>query len=271
MERLTRGGPIGGPPVPGLEDLDGQELDGLVFCGKAYDVFDEIRASPDGIRELRLLTSDRAKKVIEEILPLATYVQARYRVGVRLYVRWRGGNQPFDAEVRWEGDGVKHLGIPERGHIEITTAVAANEHLAREHLHNEGGSFSAAGTTRDRKTGRTVSVPTVFSNSWHGDLVRLIEATIAKKAQKSYPANTSLIVLWRPGVSVILDEDWEPIVAALVAALRPTECQFREVVLVEENCSRLATVYQPGACIVHDTDQPDSADPSQSGGVGEVT
>lgn len=67
--------------VRGLERLDGRLLDGLAFCTTAYDVFEEILGTPAGLEELRLLTSKRAKRLMEELLPLARYVQSRYVTG----------------------------------------------------------------------------------------------------------------------------------------------------------------------------------------------
>src|SRR5712692_7688198 len=38
----------------GLSTFDGQLLDGLDFCRKAYDLFDQVSGGPDGIAKLRL-------------------------------------------------------------------------------------------------------------------------------------------------------------------------------------------------------------------------
>jgi len=37
-----------------LSDFDNRLMNGLVFCKKAYDLFEGIRRSPDGIARLRL-------------------------------------------------------------------------------------------------------------------------------------------------------------------------------------------------------------------------
>ena len=64
--------------VRGLESLDGCQLDGLEFCTRAYTAFDQIRSHPRGVEELRLLTSKRAKRLVEEVMPITRYIQARY-------------------------------------------------------------------------------------------------------------------------------------------------------------------------------------------------
>jgi hypothetical protein len=58
--------------IRGLEELDGHLLDGLTFVPCAYAAFDRIRARDSGIEELRMRRTPRSKKLIEEILPLAT-------------------------------------------------------------------------------------------------------------------------------------------------------------------------------------------------------
>ncbi len=121
-------------PIAGLESLDNRFLDGLEFCSAAYDALDAIRSTPQGIEELRLRRSRRSKKLLEEILPLAAFIQDRYRPGCRLRIQWVGGNQPFDARVLYRGPLVDWMEIPKRQYLEVTTAVQPTEHLVRERL-----------------------------------------------------------------------------------------------------------------------------------------
>ena len=72
-------------PVAGLESLDGRLLDGLKFCKMAYRLFDQIRAEPDGIAELRRRRKPRFKKLVEEILPLAAFRPSPKAAGSRFY------------------------------------------------------------------------------------------------------------------------------------------------------------------------------------------
>jgi hypothetical protein len=80
-----------------LSTFDGRLLDGLNFCRDVYELFNQTRASPGGIGKLRLRPSKNEKRLIEELIPLARYVQARYREGRRIKVRWLSGSQPYKA------------------------------------------------------------------------------------------------------------------------------------------------------------------------------
>jgi hypothetical protein len=233
------------PPkrVAGLETLDKRLIDGLTFCRRAYTVFDRIRSARGGVNELRLLQSQRAKKLVEEILPLVAYTQARYGPALRFKIEWFGGNQPFDARQVSTGDHVEDGAVPRELFIEVTTAVHPNEHLVRERVSKEGASFSARGTRRDRKTNEIVSVPTVYHNyEAHDELVSLIQARVADKASKVYGQNTLLLVCCVVGMPV-LDDEWQYIVNALRE--KPAAHQFHEVVLVEPVGRRVTSLYGP--------------------------
>lgn len=124
-----------------LAIFDGQLIDGLDFCHKVYDLFDQIRGSPNGLEHIRLRSTQPAKKLIEELIPIARYVQARYREGCRINVKWFGGSQTYDAILWCRGDGVKHGGTPRKLVVEVTSAAHKDDYLRREQLHKEGISF----------------------------------------------------------------------------------------------------------------------------------
>jgi hypothetical protein len=146
-----------------LSTFDGQLLDGLDFCRKVYDLFDQVQAGPDGIAKLRLRPTKSEKRLIEELIPIARYVQARYREGRRIQVRWFGGSKPYDAVLRSSGGLVEHRMAPRKLFVEVTTAVHQNEYLARHLLHEKGGSFGVKGISRDQKTGNIISKPTMHT------------------------------------------------------------------------------------------------------------
>jgi hypothetical protein len=217
--------------VAGLESLDDRLLDGLEFCGAAYDAFEIIRASPKGIEELRLKRSARAKKLLEEVLPLAAFIQSRYGPGCRMRIRWLGGNQRFDARILYRGAVADWMGIPKRQYLEITTAVQQTEHLVRQHLNATGGSFSARGTRRDPKTGKIVSVAVASEHSDDiAEFASLICNRVADQSSRGYPPATTLLVNCDLGV-VILEDEWEEIVHAVRSALSSDQPAFQEVVL----------------------------------------
>jgi hypothetical protein len=63
---------------PALAEFDDTFLDGLYFCNRTYALFETIRGRPDGVSRLRRKPSKLEKKLLEELLPIAKYVQASY-------------------------------------------------------------------------------------------------------------------------------------------------------------------------------------------------
>jgi hypothetical protein len=82
-----------------LADFDNRLINGMDFCKKAYSLFENIRRSPNGVERLRLRKDRLEKKLIEELLPIARYVQARHSHGRQLKVRWKDGTQNYDAQL----------------------------------------------------------------------------------------------------------------------------------------------------------------------------
>jgi hypothetical protein len=226
--------------ISGLEDLDGVLLDGLEFCSRVYAAFDRVVADPGGQQEINLRTTARSKRLVEELLPLTQYVQARYGLGYRMRIRWRGGSQRYDARILVSGRKVRHFKIPAVQHIELTSAVHSNDYLIREHLDAEGGGFGPHGTTRDRASGRTVSTPVALSHQERlSEQVTWVRNRIDTKARKPYPSNTTLLVVLA-GSSVMLDDEWQEIVQAFKA--EPTPRRFREVLLAHPVSERITSI-----------------------------
>lgn len=227
--------------VPGLESMDGHILDGLEFCSRAYAAFDEIRNGQGGIEELRMRKTPRAKKMVEEVLPLARYVQARYGPGFRMRIRWRGGNQSSDAYLNCFGAEVVALGIPSRQFLEVTTAVHPHEYLAREHLNESGLAYAPRSTYRDRKSRVVISKPSVFRDlQLAEELLAQVRSAIQRKSRKRYPRPISLLIQCVV-TAPILDDEW----SYVVQGLQGTEDRlpFREVILLEPIGRRFTTVY----------------------------
>src|SRR5713226_6039519 len=102
-----------------LSTFDAKLLDGLDFCRKVYDLFDQVESAPDGIAKLRLRSTKIEKRLTEELIPIARYVQARYREGRRIKVRWLSGSQPYDAVLLSSGGLVEHRMAPRRLFVEV--------------------------------------------------------------------------------------------------------------------------------------------------------
>jgi hypothetical protein len=223
-----------------LSTFDGQLLDGLDFCREVYDLFDDIQKGPDGVTRLRKRQGTE-KKLIEELLPITRYVQARYREGRRLKVRWLSGSQPYDA-VLWSSGGlVTHKCAPRKVLLEVTGSMHENEYLARQLLMTKGGSFGVKGISREQKTGEVKSEPHVHSNDEiQEDLATQILARLAEKAAKNYPWNTVLIIQCFCNTLTLLSE-WEEAVKRVKEA-KP-HIPFREVFLIENVNSYTETLY----------------------------
>lgn len=222
-----------------LSTIDGQLLDGLDFCRKVYDVFDRITREADGKGRLRLRQSKTDKRLVEELLPLAWYIQARYQAGRRIKVRWLSGSQPYDAVLWSSGSLVKHGGVLRRVFVEITTSVHPNDYLTRRLLCEGGGSFGVKGVRREGKA--IVSKPYVFSGGENAkDLAEQIIARLSAKANKSYSSSTVLIVNCVPNC-LILQDEWKDAVNQ-VENTKPS-VPFLEVFLLDMLMSHTTTLY----------------------------
>lgn len=224
-----------------LSTFDDQLLDGLDFCRKVYDLFDQVRSGPDGIAKLRLRPTKNEKRLIEELIPIARYVQARYREGRRMKVRWLSGSQPYDAILWSSGALVEHGMAPKKLLIEVTTSVHQNEHLARRLLHERGGSFGVKGILRNKKTGDIISKPHVHTNDELAtDLASQILERLKSKNNKDYPPGMVLIINCVPN-SLILDSEWDEAIERVIKA--KAHLAFREVFLIETVMSYSTTLY----------------------------
>ncbi len=221
--------------------IDDRLLDGLEFCLEVYEIFDQINREPDGKSRLRLRQSKTDKRLVEELLPLARYIQARYQAGRRIKVRWLSGSQQYDAVLWSSGSLVEHGCAPRKVFIEITTSVHPNEYLARELLHQRGGSFGVKGIRKDRKTGIIDSKPYVFSGGENAkDLAEQILARLKAKASKEYPSATVLIVNYVTNC-LILEDEWTDAIEQIRKAC--PRVKFYEVFLMDMLMSHSTTLF----------------------------
>jgi hypothetical protein len=226
--------------TPGLSTFDGQLLDGLDFCREAYDLFDQVLRAPDGVARLRKRQGVE-KKLIEELLPIAWYVQSRYHEGRRLKVRWFSGLQAYDAVLWSSGGWVSHGMAPRKVLLEVTGSMHPSEFLARQLLQTEGGSFGVKGILRDAKTKVVTSEPHVHNNDEiQVDLADQILERLTQKAAKSYPWNTVLIMQCFCN-TLTLDTEWTDAIKRVEAA--QPNIPFREVFLIQSVSLLTATLY----------------------------
>ena len=227
--------------IIGLETLDGISLDGLEFASRAYIAFDDARNAPEGIAILRMRKTKRAKRLVEEILPIAAYVQAKYGPALRLSVTWHGGDQNYDALVKCCGVLVDRGEVRKRYYLEVTSSAHANDYLVRENINTTGGSFGPRLTVRDKKTGKIKSEPSGYSGGeLEAELVAQVDGIVGKKRKKRYPSPTALLVQCSIP-SVILDDEWEHVVSELSSDRDYSP--FKEVYIYEPSGRRLSRIF----------------------------
>jgi hypothetical protein len=221
-----------------LSAIDDRLLDGLDFCNRVYDLFDQIRQQPDGKKRLRLRPSRTDKRLVEELLPLARCIQVRYREGRRINIRWLSGSQQYDAVLWSRGSCVDVGGTPRKVFVEVTQSVHPNDRFRRERLDQRGGSFSVKGLHRDGKD--IISKPLVFSGGENAkDLAEQIRERLREKADKPYPPSTVLIINCTTNC-LILEDEWK---AAVDQVTSDGPIAFREVFLLDMLGSNATTLY----------------------------
>jgi hypothetical protein len=187
-----------------------------------------------------MLASKTEKRLSEELIPLAHFIQSRYREGYRLKVRWRAGNQPYDAKILASGVLVDQALRPKELTVEITSAMHEKEHLVREHVNAGEVSFGPKSMSRDKVTGKTVSVALVNRrDETPRELAAQILKALEQKTKKKYPRKTILIINCIP--NLLLDEsEWQEALA--MVKREKAEHKFWEIVLVERRGNRVTLV-----------------------------
>jgi hypothetical protein len=213
-----------------LAEFDGQLLDGLVFCSKVYALFESIRERPDGASRFRRRPSKLEKKLLEELLPIAKYVQTNYRPGRYISVCWVDGNQSFDAQIEQRGAYVSHNCYPATGYLEVTCAMHPKEHLSRELLDTRGSAFGLEGIRRLKN--RTIeSVPVSYTNrNFVEKFAEILRGRIVAKAAVQYPENTTLVVECTLNMPYLPDE-WRDLMSRLRLSLPASK--FREIYIYD--------------------------------------
>ena len=180
------------------------------------------------------------KKLLEELLPICKYVQASYRPGRYMSVRWVAGSQQYDAQLLQTGAYVEQSFYAGAGFLEVTCTMHPKEYLLRELLDTRGGAFGVEGIRRI-KGGEIESVPVGQTNTeFIESYAALVIGQIAKKATIPYPENTTLIVqctLNRP----YMPDEWGDLMARVRVALPPSA--FREIYLYDTVCQYSQVLY----------------------------
>jgi hypothetical protein len=213
-----------------LTQFNGELIDGLQFCAKTYALFEQIRSAENGPSRLRMRATEVEKKLIEELLPICKYVQAKYRAGRYISVRWVNGSQQFDAEVVQAGAYVEKGYFPASAYLEATCVMHSNDYLSRELFDTTGIVFGLDGIRR-LKNRQIESKPIGYSNQeFIQSYTKLVLKEIGKKAGKKYPPETTLIVQCTLN-TLYMPDKWEMLVAEVRSQL--PEHQFREIFMYD--------------------------------------
>jgi hypothetical protein len=224
-----------------LEVFDNHLMDGLLFCKRVYDLFDKIKSNPNGIKRIRLRKDTVVKKLIEELIPIARYIQTRYSQGRRLKIRWIDGGQHYDAKLLSTGFLVDMQMVPKKQYIEVTTAVHENDHVSRKLIVEKGGSFGTKGIVINKKPKSIISNPYVYRNGEAQiDLKDRILARIKAKNKINYPSETVLVIQCILD-TLLIQHEWDE----AINELRGTQFShnFSEVFLFDSNHHYSATIY----------------------------
>lgn len=201
-----------------------------------YATAEELRGSEDGIRQIRSRDTELARKLMDELLPICRYVQAFYRSGRYISVKWIHGSQSYDAELHQQGGLIEAGHYSSTAYLEVTCAMHENEHRARSILANDGVVYAPEGISV-KKGKPWKSEPVVFSNEEHvSNFAPIILDRIKKKASISYPEETSLVVQCSLN-SLYMPNEWRCLVESIESQLSPLP--FKEVLLIDDtgNCS----------------------------------
>ncbi|MDQ7836925.1 MAG: hypothetical protein RDU59_00305 [Thermodesulfobacteriota bacterium] len=119
-----------------LRDFE-TKLESRTFIDKAFNAFEGLLQSETGISNLRL-RKDGCKGLIEEILPIATFLACFERPGLNLYCQYFPRNQKgsttenFEAKVYCEGLLVEKGAMHNEYLVEVSIACHPNDYLKRE-------------------------------------------------------------------------------------------------------------------------------------------
>ena len=216
-------------------------MNGLVFCKKVYALFEYIRITTDGVSKLRLRSGQTEKKLIEELIPIARYIQARYSQGRRLKVRWINGNQQYDACLLSSGPLVDRQPDLKRQYLEVTTAVHENDHILRRIIDKNGHAFSVKGIVPGSKAKKATSSPYVYSNNEpQEDLAGKLLERIRCKSAIRYPTGTILVIQCFLD-TMFLEDEWNDAIERVKGAC--VEHRFQEVFIFDSNHHYSATIY----------------------------
>ena len=223
-----------------LSEISNRLMDGLIFCCKTYKILENIKQIKDGIEIVRL-QKGIMNKFIKEVLPIARYVQMKYRPGRKIEVKWIDGYDEYDAYLLSSGFLVDIWEVEREQFIQVTTAVHQNDYLCRQYFVEKGHSWGPNGTKRDKITKEVISEPYVYTNNEHADdFAAIIINRIGEKIKIIYPENTILLI-WCQLNYPFEDSEWSYMVEKVKNA--QLTHNFKEISLFDSNFKFFTSLY----------------------------
>lgn len=179
---------------------------------------------------LRPRDSD-AKKLIEEVLPLAMAAKQLDIPGRRVYCKHLGrSDDDCDGVMTFKGEWVNSGFIKPRYSVEVTTAQFEKAHYVREALHRYGSVFDDPDIkrlgSRARGSDQIVSRAVVQDDDQViKDSIRWVDKVVKEKVRKSYPEPCVLIVSLSSGRPLSLGE-WLEVVKSFPRELAKSRFEF---------------------------------------------
>jgi hypothetical protein len=205
-----------------FKDFD-TKIPARTFIEKAFRVFNQVRNSKNGISELRLRRDQFCKKLIEEILPISTFLANFERPGLDLYCKYVGhlNNYSYDAIIYCEGILAEKGSLLYEYFLEVSIACHEKNYLKRECIEKGVPCFGGSAIKR-KLNGSIKSSPEVQSIDFLLDEhIKFIKSRIQEKNKKNYPANTYLIIPLFPDTCLLRDE-WLNIISKLTSSIDST-------------------------------------------------
>jgi hypothetical protein len=191
-----------------LEQFRRSNLSASTFAQRAFREMEGLSAKDYWNRPKR----SGAKKLIEEVLPLAMIVKYLDIPGRRVRCRYLGqSDDTCDGLVTISGQWVNNGWLESQYFIEVTSAQFPNEHLKREALARYGSVFEDPGIHRvgSKRKGNDRIVSSAVAQD--GDAVvtaaaEWIAEAVDKKAGRSYPKPCCLVIALEPERPLYLAE-----------------------------------------------------------------
>jgi hypothetical protein len=188
-----------------LAKIKGKYIDSFEFSKAVYK---EAFALPD---DEVINPKGAAQKLLWEILPIVLLSQHIRNPELQVDVLWFDDSGQRDGKIRLRGKPVEIGWVEPEYFVEVTTALAPQDHYRREESVKYGFTFVGDNNfeKQDKKGSISRSQPQVREGGTHIErLKEWIEDCITKKLAKNYPTPCILVINIRSEGGRLTLEDW---------------------------------------------------------------